>query len=73
MRVKTSITLPQELLGRLDRVGKNRSAVLERAALVYLAQLENEKRDRRDLEIINRNADRLNREAMDTLEYQQLP
>ena len=29
--------------------------------------------DRRDLEIINRNADRLNREALDTLEYQRLP
>jgi hypothetical protein len=28
--------------------------------------------DRRDLEIINRNAGRLNREAVDTLEYQQL-
>jgi hypothetical protein len=25
------------------------------------------------MEIINRNADRLNREAMDILEYQQLP
>jgi hypothetical protein len=30
-------------------------------------------RDRKDVEIINRNAERLNREAMDTLEYQQLP
>jgi hypothetical protein len=29
--------------------------------------------DRRDIEIINRNADRLNREAADTLEYHQLP
>jgi metal-responsive CopG/Arc/MetJ family transcriptional regulator len=70
MRVKISITLPQELLGRLDRVDKNRSALLERAALAYLARLESDERDRRDLEIINRNAGRLNREAMDTLEYQ---
>jgi len=70
MRIKTTITLPRELLGRLDRVDKNRSALLERAALDYLARLENEKRDRRDLEIINRNAGRLNREAMDTLDYQ---
>jgi hypothetical protein len=37
-----------------------------------LARLENEERDRRDIEIIDRNADRLNREAADTLEYQQL-
>ena len=70
MRVKISITLPLELLGRLDRVDKNLSALLERAALDYLVRIENEKRDRRDLEIINRNAGRLNRDAMDTLEYQ---
>jgi metal-responsive CopG/Arc/MetJ family transcriptional regulator len=73
VRVKTSITLPEELLGRLDRVDKNRSALLERAALAYLAQLERQVRDRNDIEIIDRNADGLNREAMDTLEYQQLP
>jgi metal-responsive CopG/Arc/MetJ family transcriptional regulator len=73
VRVKTSITLPEELLGRLDRAGSNRSALLERAALAYLARLERQERDRSDLEIINRNAERLNREAMDTLEYQQLP
>lgn len=73
MRVKTSITLPSELLGELDRLDKNRSALLERAARAYLAQLRSEERDRRDIEIINRNAGRMNRQAMDTLEYQQLP
>lgn len=73
MRVKTSITLPEALLSRLDRVDKNRSALLERAAEAYLARLEREQRDRRDLEIIDRNATRLNREARDALEYQQLP
>jgi metal-responsive CopG/Arc/MetJ family transcriptional regulator len=73
MRVKTSITLPQELLLRIDRVHKNRSALLERAALAYLAHLERLARDERDIRTINRNAARLNREAMDTLGYQQLP
>jgi len=53
-------------------VNKNRSAVLEQAARVYLSQLERQARVQRDIEIINRNAERLNREAMDTLEYQQL-
>jgi len=71
VRVKTSITLPEELLNRIDRVDKNRSALLERAAQAYLAKLEREERDRKDIEIINRHADRLNREAEDTLEYQQ--
>lgn len=73
MRVKTSITLPKDLLSRLDRVDKNRSALLERAALAYLAHLERQARDQRDLEILDRHAERLNREAHDTLEYQKLP
>ena len=73
MRVKTSITLPQDLLIHLDAVDKNRSALLERAARAYLAQIERQQRDQRDQQIINRHADRLNREALDTLEYQKLP
>jgi metal-responsive CopG/Arc/MetJ family transcriptional regulator len=73
VRVKTSITLPSELLAELDRLDKNRSALLERAARAYLAQLRSEERDRRDIEIINRHAGRMNRQAMDTLEYRQLP
>ena len=73
MRVKTSITLPKTLLSRLDRLDKNRSALLERAAVAYLARLDREARDRKDLEIIDRHADRLNPDALDTAEYQQFP
>ena len=73
MRVKTSITLPQELLSRLDLVDKNRSALLERAAVSYLAVIERERRDRQDREIIDRNSERLNKEALDALSYQQIP
>jgi metal-responsive CopG/Arc/MetJ family transcriptional regulator len=73
VRVKTSITLPEDLLVRLDRVDKNRSALLERAAVAWLAHLERQMRDRKDMEIIDRHADRLNREAMDVLGYQQIP
>ena len=73
VRVKTSITLPADLLERVDRIDSNRSAFLERAALVYLARLEQARRDRRDIAIINRHARRLNREAQETLEYQMLP
>ena len=73
MRVKTSITLPEDLLHRLDRIDKNRSALLERAAIAWLAHLERQMRDRKDIEIIERNADRLNREALDVLGYQQVP
>ena len=70
MRVKTSITLPRELLGRLDRVDSNRSALLERAAEAYLRDLARKDRDRRDIAIIDKNAARLNREASDVLDYQ---
>ncbi|MGB6942346.1 MAG: hypothetical protein WBE37_08135 [Bryobacteraceae bacterium] len=70
--MKISITLPSDLLSELDRVDKNRSALLERAARANLARLRRDERDRRDIEIIHRNADRLNREAADILEYQQL-
>jgi metal-responsive CopG/Arc/MetJ family transcriptional regulator len=73
VRIKTSITLPEELLVRIDRVDSNRSALLERAARAYLAGVERQERDRRDIEIINRNAARLNREAKDVLEYQRIP
>jgi metal-responsive CopG/Arc/MetJ family transcriptional regulator len=73
VRVKTSITLPADLLERIDRIDCNRSAFLERAARVYLARLEQSDRDRRDIAIIDRHARRLNREALDTLEYQILP
>jgi metal-responsive CopG/Arc/MetJ family transcriptional regulator len=73
VRVKTSITLPRALLRRLDRIEKNRSGLIERAALAYLAQMEEQARDRKDIEIIDRHAARLNREAADTLAYQRLP
>ena len=64
---------PAELLERVDRIDSNRSAFLERAALLYLSRLEQSRRDRRDIAIINRNARRLNRGVKDTLEYQILP
>ena len=73
MRVKTSITLPEDLLETIDRTDPNRSAFIERASRAYLARLEKAKREARDIQIINANADRLNKEAMDVLEYQGLP
>ena len=73
MRVKTSVTLPKDLLKSIDRADTNRSAFLERAARIYLAQIEKCRRDALDIQIINRHAKRLNDEAGDVLEYQRLP
>jgi metal-responsive CopG/Arc/MetJ family transcriptional regulator len=74
MKQKTSITLSGDLLYRLDRLigpGGNRSAVLEKALDAYLTDQERRLRESRDLEILNRDAARLNREARDVLGYQE--
>ena len=72
VRVKTSITLPEGLLSQIDREDKNRSNFLEQAALQRLALLERARRDARDARILDTHADRLNQEALDVLEYQDL-
>jgi metal-responsive CopG/Arc/MetJ family transcriptional regulator len=73
MRVKTSITLPEELVRALDRAGggqRNRSRLIEQAVRELLDARARAGRDARDVEIINRHADRLNDEAADVLGYQ---
>jgi metal-responsive CopG/Arc/MetJ family transcriptional regulator len=67
MRVKTSVTLPSTLLEAIDRLSSNRSALLEQAANFYLAQNAKRDRDAKDSAVLERNAERLNREAADVL------
>lgn len=73
MKVKTSITLSEDLLGAIDRYQpefNSRSEFLEAAARSYLVRLARKRAERRDLEIINRHADALNAEAEDVLTFQ---
>jgi metal-responsive CopG/Arc/MetJ family transcriptional regulator len=73
MKIKTSITLSDEVMGLIDRRQaqfRSRSEFLECAARAYLAQLARTEAEQRDLEIINRKADALNAEAEDVLSYQ---
>ena len=73
MKKKTSITLSEEILTRIDQnlAGKyNRSSFIEMAVRTYLELLDCNRRDQRDLEIIDRISDKLNSEAMDVLRYQ---
>jgi Arc/MetJ-type ribon-helix-helix transcriptional regulator len=73
MKVKTSITLSEDLLDAIEeRLAeyKNRSDFIEAAVREFLAKKMREERDARDLEILNRNADELNREAAETAEFQ---
>ena len=68
MKSKTSITLSKDLLEDLDRViggSGNRSRTIEAAVREYINHHTREARDRRDIELINKNADSLNREAKD--------
>jgi metal-responsive CopG/Arc/MetJ family transcriptional regulator len=73
MKVKTSISLSQDLVREIDGLTSqygNRSAVIERAIRDFLAVQAKRKRDVQDLDILNRRAKVLNREAQDVLSYQ---
>ena len=73
MKEKTSITLSNEVLTRIDRLAgssRSRSAFIEKVLRRYLVELERAAVHARDLERINRAADQLNSEAADVMEYQ---
>jgi len=73
MKEKTSITLSHEVLAGIDRIAgskQSRSAFIESVLREHLRARERAARDARDIEIINRNARRLNRDAEDGLELQ---
>jgi metal-responsive CopG/Arc/MetJ family transcriptional regulator len=73
MKIKTSITLSEELLKVIDEMvdtPKSRSQFLETAAWAYIAKLRRAQLNQRDLEIINRRAEYLNAEVSDALSYQ---
>ena len=75
MKVKTSITINENILTLIDSSNKfshNRSKFIEAAVLYYLKNLEIEKRNIKDLNIINENYLDLNNQADDVLAYQEL-
>lgn len=73
MKVKTSVTLSEELIRAIDALSSQygtRSALIERAVRDFLATAAQRQREARDLEILNRRAETLNAEAADVLSYQ---
>lgn len=73
MRVKTSVTIEEAVLKAIDRTTsptRSRSRVLEDAAKEFLARRARAARDARDRQILDDNADELNREMEDVLAYQ---
>lgn len=69
MKVKTSITLSQEVLAAIDKFHPNRSEFLEKAARSYLRALRRAERDARDRALYEKYAAELNQQALETLEY----
>ena len=76
MKVKTSITLSEDLLEAIDQRSaqfKNRSDFIESAIRAFITQMIREEQNAKDLAILNRQAERLNQEAIDVLSYQVIP
>ena len=73
MKSKTSITLSREVLAALDRFrgkAENRSRLIEKALREYLTRQARAEREKKDRDILDRNAAFLNDEAEDVLTYQ---
>jgi metal-responsive CopG/Arc/MetJ family transcriptional regulator len=73
MKLKTSITLSEEVLVTVDRLAgskHSRSAFIERVLRKYLRDRSRAALQARDLERLNNAADRLNAEAAEVLEFQ---
>jgi metal-responsive CopG/Arc/MetJ family transcriptional regulator len=73
MKLKTSVTLSEDVVKRLDRAtkkGESRSQAIERLLRESLYAEARRATDLRDLALINRHAAQLNAEADDVLAYQ---
>lgn len=73
-RIETTVSLPKDLFDKANQISKDAeiSDVIETALRDYVAKETRKELNRRDIEIINANAEKLNEEALDTLEYQQV-
>jgi len=73
MKRSISITIPADVLLEIDRqIGPagSRSAFIEKVLHDRIRDLERRAINQRDMELINANADYLNKEAEDVLRYQ---
>ena len=73
MKEKTSVTLSTEVIAGIDRLAGarvSRSAFIEGVLRKYLKDEERARRNAREVELLNRAADELGAEILDTLDYQ---
>ena len=75
MKTKATITLEETVLDSVDKAAgkRGRSRFIETAIVRYLKEQESRQRGLRDREIIDRNADWLNKDMEDILSYQVEP
>ncbi len=67
MKIKTSVSLSEELLQAVNAQPGSRSEFLEAAAWERLRRQAREQRDKRDVELLNQYADFLNAETADAM------
>jgi len=74
-KTKKSVSLSNSLLQELALVNKDKgiSGFVEEALRHYINELKRRERGQRDIQIINANARRFNKEAEENLEFQALP
>ncbi len=73
MKIKTSIILSSSTIEAIDKLAGPdvpRSRVVEQAIVEFVERRRRQLREARDLEILNRAAERLNRETEDVLAFQ---
>jgi metal-responsive CopG/Arc/MetJ family transcriptional regulator len=73
MKLKTSLTLSEDLLADLDRIAGpkvSRSSFIEAILRDFVEGRARERRDAREAAAINRHAERLNAEMKDALSFQ---
>jgi metal-responsive CopG/Arc/MetJ family transcriptional regulator len=73
MKIKTSVSLSEECLRELDDLsgeGSNRSAIIEAAVVEYIARRRRKSRGLEDRQIIGAKAKSLERDMLETLEFQ---
>lgn len=76
MKRKGPVTLEAETVDAINEIstaGRNRSLIIEEAVIEHLERHGREAQVRRDVEILNRHAERLNREVEAALQSQAEP
>ena len=71
-KTKKSVSLSNLVLKEMALLNKDKSisTFVENALVYYINELKKQERRCRDMEIINANAERFNREAEENLEFQ---